>query len=61
MDPQKRADLIERLAMIEFDMEEIRKRMPSELDSFDKLLNSIDEINKLGMQRDETKAQLNGL
>lgn len=60
MDANKRGELIERLAQIEVDMDIIRRRMPTEVESLDRLLSSVDEINSLGQQRDSIKAELGG-
>lgn len=60
MDPDRRNELIEKLALIEVEMDELRKRLPEEVESLEKLLNSVEELNCLGRQRDEVKAQLKG-
>lgn len=60
MDASRRDELIERLAQIEVDMDIVRKRMIAEVESLDRLLNSVDEINALGQQRDSIKAELGG-
>lgn len=60
MDASKRDELIERLAQIEVDMDIVRKRMTTEVESLDRLLNSVDELNSLGKQRDSIKAELGG-
>lgn len=60
MDPIKRSELIDQLAQIEVDMDMVRRRMPSEVESLQKLLDSIDELNSLGRQRDQVKAKLSG-
>lgn len=60
MDAERRSELIEKLAQIEVDMEIVRKRMPQEVESLDKLLNSVDELNALGRERDLVKNQLRG-
>lgn len=53
MDTNRRSELIEMLAQIEVDMEIVRKRMPQEVESFDKLMNSVDQLNSLGLQRSD--------
>lgn len=58
MDPDRRNELIESLAQIEVEMEVIRKRMPTEVESLEKLLNSVEELNSLGRRRDEVKMNL---
>lgn len=58
MDRDKRNELIEKLAQLEVDMDVVRKRMPQEVESLDKLLNSVDELNALGRERDSVKNQL---
>lgn len=60
MDPNRRSELIEKLAQIEVEMDIVRKRMPEEVESLDKLLNSVEELNSLGKDRDLVKAELNG-
>ena len=58
MDPERRGQLIEELALIEVEMELIRKRMPGEVESLEKILNSVDELNSLGQKRDKLKGEL---
>lgn len=58
MDRDKRNELIEKLAQLEVDMDVVRKRMPQEVESLDKLLNSVDELNALGRERDSVRNQL---
>lgn len=58
MDPERRNELIEKLAQLEVDMDIVRKRLPNEIESLDRLLNSVDEINSLGRERDLVKTQL---
>lgn len=53
MDINRRSELIEMLAQIEVDMEIVRKRMPQEVESFDKLMNSVDQLNSLGLRRND--------
>lgn len=60
MDPEKRSELIEKLAQLEVEMEMVRKRMPEEVGSLDKLLNSVEELNSLGRARDLVKSELKG-
>lgn len=60
MDPNRRSELIEKLAQIEVEMDSVRRRMPEEVESLEKLLNSVDELNSLGHERDLVKAELNG-
>lgn len=60
MDPNRRSELIERLAQLEVEMDVVRRRMPGEVESLDKLLNSVEELNSLGRKRDTVKAELNG-
>lgn len=60
MDPEKRSELIEKLAQIEVEMDMVRRRMPDEVVSLDKLLNSVDELNSLGQARDAVKSELKG-
>lgn len=58
MEPERRDQLIEELALIEVEMELIRKRMPGEVESLEKILNSVDELNSLGRKRDKLKDEL---
>lgn len=58
MDSNKRDELIEKLARLEVDMDIIRKRLPGDVESLEKLLNSVDELNSLGRQRDSVKQEL---
>jgi len=58
MESAKRDELIEKLAQLEVEMEIIRKRLPLEVDSLEKLLNSVDELNALGRKRDQVKEEL---
>lgn len=60
MDPDVRSELIDQLAQIEVDMEMLRKRMPSEVESLQRLLDSVEELNALGCKRDQVKAKLSG-
>jgi SMC interacting uncharacterized protein involved in chromosome segregation len=60
MDAEKRNELIEKLAQIEVEMELIRKRMADEVDSLEKILNSVEELNALGRERDSVKNALKG-
>lgn len=60
MEPDKRSEVIERLALIEVQMELVRKRMPEEVESLEKILNSVDELNSLGRDRDKLKNELKG-
>lgn len=60
MDADKRSELIDKLAQIEVEMDIIRKRLPGEVESLEKLLNSVDELNLLGHERDKVKAELKG-
>jgi len=60
MDSDKRSELIEKLARIEVEMEMLRKRMPKEVESLDKLLNSVEELNSLGAERESVKLELKG-
>lgn len=55
MDSEKRNELIEKLAQVEVQMDIIRKRLPQEVDSLEKLLNSVDELNSLGCERDKLR------
>lgn len=58
MDKDKRGELIEELAQLELEMDSIRKRMPTEVESLEKLLNSVEELNSLGRKRDHLKNKL---
>lgn len=58
-DAETRDELIERLARVEVDMDIIRRRMPTEVDSLEKLLNSVETINALGIKREKLKEKLN--
>lgn len=58
MDVDRRSELIEKLAQVEVEMDIIRKRLPAEVDSLEKLLNSIDELNFKGRERDKFKREL---
>lgn len=58
MDADKRDELIEKLAQIEVEMDIVRKRLPGEVESLEKLLNSVDELNSLGRERDKLKYEL---
>lgn len=58
MDPDKRNELIDKLAQVEVDMELIRKRLPEEVDSLERLLNSVEELNGLGHEREKVKLEL---
>lgn len=60
MDPDRRNELIEKLAQLEVEMDIVRRRMPSEVESLEKLLNSVEELNSLGRKRDEVKSSLKG-
>lgn len=60
MDPDKRGELIEKLAQIEVEMDIIRRRMPEEVESLEKTLNSVDELNSLGREREKIKNELKG-
>lgn len=60
MESDKRSELIDKLARIEVDMEVVRKRLPQEVMSLEKLLNSVDELNSLSRERDVVKADLQG-
>lgn len=60
MDADRRSELIEKLAQIEVEMDILRKRLPQEVESLDKLLNSVDELNALGRERDLVKNELKG-
>lgn len=58
MDAEKRDELIEKLARLEVEMDMIRKRLPGEVESLERLLNSVDELNSLGRDRDKLKEEL---
>lgn len=58
MDSRGRDDLIEKLAQLEVEMDAIRRRLPGEVSSLDKLLNSVDQLNSLGKDRDTVKEKL---
>lgn len=60
MDSERLNELIEKLAQLEVEMETIRKQLPNEVDSLDRLLNLVEELNSLGRQRDEVKLALRG-
>lgn len=60
MDADKRNELIEKLALIEVEMEQVRKRMPEEVESLERILNDVDELNSLGRERDRLKDELKG-
>ena len=61
MDLERRNELIEKLAQVEVEMEMVRKRIPEEVESLERLLNSVSELNSLGQQREEVKAELSAL
>lgn len=61
MDTDKRGELIESLALVECEMESVRKRLPEEVESLEKLLNSVEKLNNLGRKRDQLKSELGGL
>lgn len=58
MDSDRRNELVEKLAQLEVDMEVVRKRMVNEVESLERLLNSVDELNALGRERDSVKSEL---
>lgn len=60
MSAETRDQLIEQLALIEVDMDIIRKRLRSLADSLDKLLDFVEELNTLGLKRDQVRAKLDG-
>lgn len=58
MDNKTQNDLIEELTDIEVKMEILRKQLPVEVDSLERLLNIVDELNNLGIRRDDVAAML---
>lgn len=54
----RRSELIEKLALIEVEIDSIRKELPDKVESLEKLLNSVDELNLLGKERNLLKAEL---
>lgn len=58
MDKNKRDELIEKLAQVEVEMDSIRKRMPAEVESLERLLNLVEELNSLGRKRNQIKSEL---
>ena len=61
MEKATRQELIEKLAMVEVSMDIVRRRIPDEVESLEMLLNSVDEMNALGMERDEVRGKLDSL
>lgn len=60
MDNKTQNDLIEELTDIEVKMEILRKQLPTEVESLERLLNIVDELNNLGQRRDDVAAMLRG-
>lgn len=58
MADNKQEELINKLVEIEAEMIIIRKRMPDEVDSLEKILNSVEELNSLGRERNRVKNEL---
>lgn len=58
MDNKTQNDLIEELTDIEVKMEILRKQLPTEVESLERLLNIVDELNNLGQRRDDVAAML---
>lgn len=61
MDPRTRDELIEKLTETEVKMEIIRKELPIQLESLERLLNSVDELNALGTDREEITVKLSSV
>lgn len=58
MDNKTQNELIEELTDIEVKMEILRKQLPIEVESLERLLNIVDELNNLGIRRDDVAALL---